>query len=151
MTQGLVSPAKFESVYAATRVMHGSLRLGLVLQGVTTLVVLSVLAVHAWRRPGARCEGAMLACATLLSTPFVLDYDLTCLLPVLAWLMAQAQRTGWRRAEKSILLAAYVLPLFSRALATAGVPIAPAVMLALFFVASRRTLSNALSTPGFAV
>jgi hypothetical protein len=47
-------------------------------------------------------------CGTLLTTPFVLDYDLTSLAFPLAWLLAQGRRGGFLpNARKSSICRSY--------------------------------------------
>ncbi len=52
--------------------------------------------------------------ATLVCTPFLLDYDLVCLSLPIAWIVAEAQRTEWQPWEKIVVLAAYAMPLLSQ-------------------------------------
>ncbi|MDQ2804128.1 MAG: DUF2029 domain-containing protein, partial [Pseudomonadota bacterium] len=75
------------------------------------LVAGIVLVRIAARRLGSVAEGAVLVASAMLCTPFLLDYDLVCLSLPLAWVAAEARRTGWRPWEKIVVLAAYVLPL----------------------------------------
>ncbi len=131
--------AKMQSVFAAVRLLGGSVDLAYALQGLVVVGVLAVLVRAVARRPGPRAEGALFVIATLLCPPYVRDYDLVCLALPMAWVASEAARTGWRPWEKSVLLAAYVLPLVSPPLAAAArVPVAPAVLLALFAVVARR-------------
>ncbi len=139
LEHGWVEPGKMQSVFSAVRVLHGGLGLAYAAQAGVALAVALVLARRASARPGAHAEGALLAAAAPLCTPFLLDYDLVCLALPLAWVMADAQRTGWRPWEKLALLCAYVTPLFIRPLALKlNVPLAPLVMAGLFFVVARR-------------
>ncbi len=136
---GLVEPGKMVSTFAAVRVLFGGVWLAYGAQVVVALGVAILLGRAAARRPGGHAEGALLAAGAMLATPFLLDYDLTCLAPPLAWMAAEAQRSGWRPWEKTALLAAYVLPLFGRPIALVlGVPLAPLVLLGLFLVMVRR-------------
>jgi alpha-1,2-mannosyltransferase len=142
LENGLVDPAKMQSLYAAVRVLHGGLALAAVAQTILAIVVAALLAKAAARRPGGTAEGALTVSACLLCTPFLLDYDLVCLALPLAWVTARAQETGWRPWEKIALLMAYALPAVSRSSATfAGLPVGPLVMLGLFAVVWRRASS----------
>jgi hypothetical protein len=77
--------------------------------------------------------------AALLFTPYLLDYDLVVLAIPLAWMLRQGARTGFLDWEKTVMAAAFVLPVISRSLATvARVPIAPLIIAALFAVLLRR-------------
>ena len=136
---GLVEPAKMASTFAAVRLLHGGVGLAYVAQAMVALGAAILLARAAARRPGAHAEGALLAAAAMLATPFLLDYDLTCVSLPLAWVTARAQRSGWRPWEKMALLSAYLLPLAARPVAMAwGVPLAPLVLIGLLFVVVRR-------------
>ncbi len=141
---GLVAPAKMASSFAAVRLLHGGVGLAYAVQAVVAVGAASLLARTALWRPGARAEGAMLVVAALLATPFLLDYDLTCLALPVAWVAAEAQRTGWRPWEKVTLLAAYVLPIAARPVAMGlDVPLAPLALIALALIVARRADPNA--------
>ncbi len=86
-----------------------------------------------WRKPretDLKC--AALATATLMSTPYVFDYDLTILALPIAWLAANGIRKGFLRWEKIMLLAAWLLPLLSvgKYLHVLPAPLAMALLLA---------------------
>ncbi len=138
LEEGLVEPWKMQSAFAAVRLLHGGVALAYSAQVGVAAVVLLLLGRCAARRPGAAPEGALLVAGGLLCTPFLLDYDLACLLLPIAWVTAEAQRTDWWPWEKLALLAAYMLPLVSRPLAEAGVPIATAVLAGLLLIVARR-------------
>lgn len=138
LEQGLVEPWKMQSVFAAARLWGASLGSAYALHAATLVAACAVLAWSASRRPGGQAEGVLLVSATLLCSPFMLDYDLACLAIPLAWVAADAQRTGWLPWEKLVLLAGYVLPLASRVLAMGGVPVAPLVLALVLWVVARR-------------
>ncbi|GJD96876.1 glycosyltransferase family 87 protein [Methylobacterium iners] len=140
MEQGLVEPWKMPSVFAAARVLGTGLGAAYLMQALVALATYVLLWRVASRRPGGMAEGAVLAAATPLCSPFLLDYDLLCLSLPLAWVAAEAQRTGWLRWEKMVLLTAYVLPLVARSLAEQGLPPAPLVIVALLLKTARRAL-----------
>jgi alpha-1,2-mannosyltransferase len=85
-------------------------------------------------------EAAALIAATLLASPFLLDYDLTLLAFPLVFLARQGLERGFAPFEKSVLALAYLLPLASRLLAGAlDLPIAAPILAAtLYFVVCRR-------------
>jgi hypothetical protein len=139
LEQGLVEPWKMVSLFAAVRLLHGGVGLAYALQIGLAVVVCLLLGHSAARRPGASAEIALLIIGNLLCTPFLLDYDLVCLIVPLVWMTAQTQPTGWHAWEKLVLLAAYVLPVVTRQVAhSLGVPLAPMVLLALLLVVARR-------------
>lgn len=138
LEHGLVEPWKMQSVFAAVRVLHGKVEVAYAAQILTALAACLVLGRVVARQPGGQAEGALLVISTLICTPFLLDYDLVCLALPIAWVAAQAQRTGWQPWEKGVLCAAYMLPLFSRGLAMTGAPASPVVMAALLLVVAQR-------------
>ena len=139
LEQGLVEPWKMVSTFAAVRLLGGGIALGFVVQAVVGLVACGMLARVLAGRPGGPAEPALIVCATMLCTPFLLDYDLTALLLPIAWLMGEAVETGWRPWEKISLLAAYALPVMARPLAQiSGLGIAPLVILCLLTVVAFR-------------
>jgi hypothetical protein len=142
---GALGPDKMVTLFAAVRLLHGSVALAYALQAASALIALVLLAGSARRRAGAAPEGALLVCATTLCSPYLFDYDLVCVALPLAWVAAQAQPGGWRPWEKIVLLAAFVLPLFSRTLGGFGVPVAPEVLVGMFWVTWRRGREGLLS------
>lgn len=135
MDDGAVGYAKMQSLYAAARLFGVPSGVAYALQGVLTLAVIGAVA---WASRGRRYDlplAALMLTGALLATPFVLDYDMALLAFPLIWLAAEAFRP-W---EKLIFAAAFVAPAFARPLAMAvGVPIMPAILVALFVVLLRR-------------
>ena len=136
---GWIGFAKMVSPFAAARLLGVGLSGAWAIQAVVSGAVLMILMTVVRRQPGAPAEGATLVAAACLATPFLLDYDLMLLGVPLAWVAAEAERTGYLPWEKLILAAAFVLPLVARPIATVGgVPVAPAVLIALLWVVTRR-------------
>ena len=140
--QGLVPYGKMISLSAAIHVLGGgsfmaySAQLLLALGGLATLALACRSGLAA-----PRGLAALTAAATLLISPFMLDYDLTISAIPLAWLFSEGQRRGFLPWEKLVLAAAYMLPLYARDLALGlGVPIAPLVLAALFACAARAAM-----------
>jgi hypothetical protein len=99
-----------------------------------------LLLIRVARAPNASPEGvaALAASATLMMSPFVLDYDCAVAAIPLAWLFSEGVRRGFWPWEKIILVLAYLLPLLSRPIAlTTGIPIAPIVLAALLLSVAR--------------
>lgn len=139
LEQGLVDFRKMVSVFAAVRALHGSIGLAYAAQTLVALTACVLLARVTARRPGGQAEGALMITATLLCTPFLLDYDLVCLALPIAWVVAEALRTGWQPWEKVVVLAAYTLPLMSLPVAMlTGIPIAPIILVTFLMIVARR-------------
>jgi hypothetical protein len=148
LEQDLVGPAKMQSVFAAVRLWHGPLVLAYAAQALVALAAAAAVAVVFHRRRNDRGAAAALMAGTLLASPFLLDYDLMLLAPPLAWLFAQAARGGFRPWEKTALLAAFLLPLVSRMLASdLMLPIAPPVLAVVFLLIWRRLEAEAPQRP----
>jgi hypothetical protein len=108
---------KIQSVFSAVRLLHGSIPLAYTLQALCAAAAAITVALIARRRPGAGPEIATLVTAALLTTPYVFDYDLTCLLVPMAYIGACATRGVWLPWEKILLLLLFVLPAGTRAVA----------------------------------
>jgi len=107
-------------------------------------VACAVLILVIRKRPGAAAEGATLATASLLASPFLLDYDLMILAIPLAWIVRAARQSRWLPWEKSALFAVYITPLLSRTIANyVGIPIGPPMIFAMLMIVARRALVTA--------
>ncbi len=139
LEQGLVGPEKMQSLFAALRLLGAGLVWAYALQGMLTACVCVVLVVVLRKTGDAVAQGALMAAAALLATPFVLDYDLALLALPMAYLLSLALQTGFRCYEKITLISAFALPAVSRALAEhAHLPLAPAILLLFFVMLARR-------------
>ena len=147
LEQGLIGYAKMQSAYAAVRLLGGSNGLAWAVQAASCLI--GIASIWAMRRnPDDLAKGAALAGAALLTTPFLLDYDLAVLTMPLAWLFACALRDGFLPWERLALLAGFVLPIVSRTLAAAThVPVAPLAVLAVVLCVLRRGASESIVPP----
>ena len=143
--------SKLISVYAGIRLSGGSVRFAMTVQVILSLAALGCVAYVSIKRVGAAAQVATLVAATMLCTPYLMDYDLVCLGVPMAWLAAQGVCTGWRDWEKLTLAAAYVVPLVARLLnVTAGLPIAPLMLTALLAVIVRRAREVSIREPACA-
>lgn len=116
LSQELLSFAKLQSAFAAVRLAGGSNEVAVAVQ--LGMFALAVGALWIVRRCGSGpANGAALVCATPLTTPYLLDYDLTMLAVPLAWLFARAMREGFLPWERLLLFAGFLLPLLARSVA----------------------------------
>jgi hypothetical protein len=137
---------KLVSIYGACRVLHLGPGAAFAVQGVATLVSLAALAriCALGRDPGL--EMAALVVVALICTPYAMDYDLVCLGVPLAWFCRQARATRWRPWEKTLLIAAYMLPLAPRWLNIhAHLPVAPVALAGMLALLWRRVRLGASS------
>jgi alpha-1,2-mannosyltransferase len=139
LEQGLVDPAKMQSVFAAVRLWGGPVMLAYGLQAVAAAAAIHGLFRLQKRDFRGEGEGAALIAAGLVVSPFLLDYDLTLLAFPLIWLLRQGVEKGFRPWEKTLLLAAFLLPVLSRSLAMGlRLPVAPLVLGAVLWLVLRR-------------
>lgn len=102
LERGLVPYFKFQSAFAAIRLLGGSLAAAYATQAAVTVLVAAFTA-WVWRRPvDQNLKNAALAAAAPLATPFVFDYDLTLLAMSAAWLLAAQTRTKALPWEKTV-------------------------------------------------
>ncbi|HZZ89913.1 MAG TPA: glycosyltransferase family 87 protein, partial [Caulobacteraceae bacterium] len=139
LEQGLVGDGKMQSAFAAVRLWGGPLGLAYAVQGAAAAFAAGALFWLHRRVPRGGAEGPAMIVAALIASPFLLDYDLLILAAPLAWMLREGVRTGFLPWEKSLLVAAFVLPAVSRMLATQlALPLAPFVMAALLLAVLRR-------------
>ena len=146
--QGETGWFKIQSPFAWVRMWGGALPLAYAVQAAATLAAMgAVLWLTRAARPHLR--NAVVCAAAMLSTPYVLDYDLVVLGLGAAFLAADAIERGWLPWEKSLLALIWLAPLLSRTLAEAAlVPLGQASIVILLVLAVRRTLAgNRLALP----
>jgi alpha-1,2-mannosyltransferase len=132
---------KIQSMFSAVRMWGGSIELAYAAQAALALAVAASL-VWLWRsRAAGDLKAAALACACLLATPYVLDYDLVVLAVAIAFFVRHAFSQGFRDYEISVLAFVWVAPLIARSVAgTVGLPLGLMAMLALYGLALRRAI-----------
>ena len=120
----------FASLTSALTQGGWALGAALKLQAVVAVGVLGVLAVAVRRRRDLAGRIALTVAATPLVTPYAWSYDLVALGAVMAWrLTAEPGERGWRAW---LWTAGYLLPALSMLVEIFAVPIAPAVLGAVF-------------------
>jgi hypothetical protein len=143
LEQGLVSPARMQSLFAALMLWHAPLWLAYGAQILLALgVIVSACFIIRRHRPDHFALSALMVSATLLMTPFMLDYDLLLSAIPLGWLVMSGLKDGFRPWEKIVALAMFILPLFARSLAlNLHLPLAPLVLLVFYGIVARRIMS----------
>jgi hypothetical protein len=139
---------KFQSIFAWVRSWNGPLPLAYGLQGVVTLGVLTAC-IRIWRSEAAhRLKGAALLTGALLSSPYVLDYDLIAFGLAIALFAAQAMEQGFRPFEKTVLAAAWFSPAIDRAVAGwTFIPLGFLMLAAVFLLVMRRVAGERAAVP----
>jgi hypothetical protein len=144
LEQGATGWEKIQSAFAAARGLGASIPAAYAIQGLVTLGVLAALA-SLWRG-GAdwRLKMAALLAASLLSTPYVLDYDMVVLGPALASAVAYGREKGFAPYEKSLFALLWIAPLLARPVGgLSGLPVGLLAMLGFFAIVVRRVWREA--------
>jgi len=141
LEQGDVGLEKLQSVFAAVRMWGGGVPVAYVVQGVVSAATVCGTA-WTWR---SSCDpdlkSALLAIATLLASPHVLDYDLMILAPAIAFAVSAGLAGGFRDYEISLLAAAWIVPLAARSVAgLTGIPLGLLVLSTLYVFTLRRAV-----------
>ncbi len=141
LEQGSTGWEKIQSTFSAARMLGAGVGTAYLVQGVVTAAVLLAVAL-VWRgRADGRLKAAILIVATLLTTPYSLDYDMMALGPAIAFAVAHGIERGFRPWEKSLLVAVWAVPGLARVVAGAtDLPLGLLVMLAFFTVLVRHAL-----------
>jgi hypothetical protein len=149
LEQGDTGWEKIQSVFSAVRMWGAGVELAYAVQIALALLLAASLA-WLWRSDAAyELKAAALATGSLLATPYVLDYDLVVLAVAIAFFVRHGLNRGFRDFEISLLAAAWIVPLLSRAIAGAtGIPLGLLVMLALYVFTLRRALRDGATAGG---
>ena len=140
LDNGEIGFGKMQSVFAGIRLIGFGPSPAYGVQTVVALIS-ATIAISIWlsHRVSFDMKAAALATATLLVTPYVVDYDLVLLALPIAWMVRDGLQRGFLSWEKPILLMTWMLPLFARWLAlTESIPIAPLVITILLACIARR-------------
>ena len=119
LEQGDTGWHKIQTAFSWVRMWGGPVPLAYAVQGAVTLA-LAVSLIWLWRS-GAdfALKAAALLLASLLATPYSLDYDMMVLAPAIAFLAAAAHARGFAPYEKTVLAALWLVPLIARGTAQA--------------------------------
>ena len=129
---------KIQSVFSWIRMWGGSVGLAYALHA-AVVVALCVMLVRLWRsdRPYPLKAGALIV-ASVLSTPYALDYDMMALAPAIAFLAVDGLQRGFGAGQKTALALLWLAPIAARSAADfAWLPIGVWAMLAVLIVALR--------------
>jgi alpha-1,2-mannosyltransferase len=156
LEQGNTGWYKIQSVFSWARMWGAPIPLAYAIQGAVT-VALAVALAWLWRSSVAfALKAAALCLATILATPYSLDYDMMVLAPAIAFLAADGFRRGFTPWEKTALAALWLVPLLARSVGEATlIPLGVPAMLAVFALVLWRaghdvTLPNLAKATAFA-
>jgi alpha-1,2-mannosyltransferase len=108
---------KFQSVFSWVRMWGGSVAVAYAIHA-AVVIVLGVMLVRLWRsdRPYSLKAGALII-ASVLSTPYALDYDMMALAPAIAFLAVDGLQRGFSAWQKTALAALWMVPIVARSVA----------------------------------
>ncbi len=146
LEQGGTGWEKIQSAFSAARHWGADIGTSYMVQTILALSLAAGLA-WLWRSEAAfDLKASALASASLLATPYVLDYDLVVLAVAIIFFVRHGLARGFRDYELSVLAAAWIVPLLSRSVAgVSTIPLGLIVMLTLFALTMRRALTDRVS------
>jgi hypothetical protein len=132
---------KIQSIFSAARLWGAGIETAYAAQAGLALVLATSLA-WLWHGDTAyELKASALATASLLATPYVLDYDLVVLAVSITFFARHGLERGFRDYEISLLAAAWIVPLLARAVTGAtGLPLGLVVLVALYVGTLRRAM-----------
>ncbi len=136
---GAIGFEKIQSVFSQARMLGAPVGAAYAAQGITSIAA-AFLLFRLWRSKAADdVKAAGLIIASLLASPYVVDYDLVILAPALALLVRDGMARGFGGYEKTIMLFAAFAPVIARPVGSAThVSMGLAALLALFVIILRR-------------
>lgn len=144
LEDGLVDWYKMQSLFAGMRLLGVSVTAAYAAQALLALAAVATVLVVWHKQASDAMKIAVLAAASLLISPFLLDYDLVLLAIPLAILIREGAGSGFLPWEKASLALAWLAPLVSRTIASVThVGIAPLICGLLLAAALRRAWHSA--------
>lgn len=139
LESGAVPWEKMHTVFAGARLVGIGVAGAYALQAAVMLAV----AVPVWRvwrgRADPALKYALLVAGAVLAAPYGFEYDMVLLAFPIAWLGWHGVKHGFRPGEKVVLLMAWLAPFATPGIAAGlGVPLAPLVLGAFFWIIWRR-------------
>jgi hypothetical protein len=129
--------------FGAMRAAGASISSAYAAQAAVSAMALVLVVTASLRRPPGAAHIAIIAAGSLLFTPYAQDYDLGVALTPLAWMVASAERDGWRPWEKAVTVLTYLLPLAVRVVViTTAIQPAPFVLLGLLVLVWQRMMRS---------
>ena len=143
LEQGDTGWYKIQSLFSWARMWGAPIPLAYAFQGALGLALAAAL-IRMWRsRASAALKATALCLATILATPYTLDYDMMVLAPAIAFFSVDGLARGFRPWEKTALAALWLAPLLARTVAHATlIPVGEIAMLAMFIVTMSRAQSG---------
>jgi len=147
LEQGGIGWEKIQSAFSAMRMWGAGVHSAYAIQIALALMLAASLA-WLWQSNALfELKASALATASLLATPYVLDYDLVVLAVAIVFFVRHGMNRGFHDYEISLLAAAWFMPLLSRAIAgVTGIPLGLLVLLALYVFIVQRAVRDRLGS-----
>src|SRR5690606_33083183 len=144
---GAVPWEKMHTVFAGARLLGVGVAGAWGLQAAVMLAV-AIPVWRAWRgRADPALKYALLVAGAVFAAPYGFDYDMVLLAFPIAWLGWHGVQHGFRPGAKVVLLMAWLMPFATPGIAAGlGVPLAPLVLAAFFWIVWRRLAAEAPET-----
>ncbi|MGY6709932.1 MAG: glycosyltransferase family 87 protein [Rhizobiaceae bacterium] len=123
------------SIYGTLRLWGLAADSALAAHLVVAVPVFLVTIAAFWLVKEAIWRSVLLLIATFLITPYALSYDLGMAAAAVGMMMVMSKRDGWDRRPTILLAIAIGLPIVMMPLGDFGVPLAPAILLAVYVLA----------------
>jgi len=138
---------KIQSAFSAMRMWGAGVHSAYAMQIALALMLAASLA-WLWQSNALfELKASALATASLLATPYVLDYDLVVLAVAIVFFVRHGMNRGFHDYEISLLAAAWFMPLLSRAVAgVTGIPLGLLVLLVLYVFIVQRAVRDRLGS-----
>lgn len=143
LERGGIGFGKMQSVFTGARLWGASVGVSYAIQAMASIGT-GAAVLWIWSKPVRfPLKASALVIGTLLVTPYLVDYDLVLVSLPVAWLAAEGINGGFLPWEKSLLMLAWVFPIFARLVATlASTPLAPVILVAMLIAIGRRVLDG---------
>jgi alpha-1,2-mannosyltransferase len=143
LEQGGTGWEKIQSIFSAFRMWGADIQFAYAAQSALAVMLAASLG-WLWRSNAAfDLKAAALATASLLATPYVLDYDLVVLSVGIAFFVRHGLARGFHRGEISLLALVWIMPLLTRSIAGAcDIPLGLITMMALYGLLMRRAIRD---------
>ncbi len=148
LEEGLTGWHKIQSIFAAIRNWGGTVETAYCIQ-FFAVAGLMVSLFWLWRGPAdIALKCAALMTASLIATPYVLDYDMVILAPAMVWMACYGLRNGFLEYEKSLLAILWAIPLLARPITYATeLPVGVLAVLTFYIFILRRARYEILHAP----
>lgn len=139
---------KIQSLFSTVRMWGGGVQVAYTVQGLLAAACVGVVTWLWWTKVEFELRAAALIVCSLLATPYLMDYDLMALAMAIVFYTGLCLRKGFAPYEKSLLAAAWLSPLLTRAVAEYTlVPFSLILMLLMLALIIKRTHVAASTRP----